>query len=255
MGEVVEALDTQTKPAVVLLSGGMDSATVLAMACDQGFACHALSFNYGQRHQVELDAARRVGKQFQVASHRWVKLDVTFGGLAGSALTDDIPVPKDRTFEQITGLSHGTTATHHHDIPVTYVPARNTLFLSYALALSETLECSDIFIGVTALDCSGYPDCRTQYIQAFEHMANLATRVGVQGRRLTIHTPLIHWTKKQIVETGLGLGVDYSLTHSCYDPDDQGHRCGRCDSCLLRQRAFEEVGMTDPALASGRRGD
>lgn len=255
MNHEIKSPNTRIKQAVVLLSGGMDSATALAIAYDQGFACHALSFDYGQRHHVELKAARKIGQRFQVASHRWVKLDVTFGGLAGSALTEDIPVPKDRTFEQITGFLNQNHASprhgsHRNDIPVTYVPARNTLFLSYALALSETLACTDIFIGVTALDCSGYPDCRPEFIQAFERMANLATKASVQGSSLTIHTPLIHMTKKQIVQAGLALGVDYGLTHSCYDPDDRGRACGRCDSCLLRKRAFEELGMTDPALTS-----
>jgi 7-cyano-7-deazaguanine synthase len=224
-----------TKPAVVLLSGGLDSATTLAIARSQGYACHALSFDYGQRHRVELDAARRVGKQLGVVSHRWVQIDLRAFG--GSALTADIDVPKDRDESRMAA-----------DIPVTYVPARNTIFLSYALALAEVIGSRDLFIGVNAVDFSGYPDCRPAYIAAFQAMANLATKAAVQGQSLTIHTPLIDWPKIRIIEEGLRLGVDYSLTHSCYDPAATGQPCGRCDACLLRQHAFAALGRRDPVL-------
>lgn len=220
--------------AVVLLSGGLDSATTLAIAREQGFDCHAISFNYGQRHEVELEAARRVAAHLGVASHRWVELDLRAFG--GSSLTDDIDVPKDRDESQ---MANG--------IPVTYVPARNTVFLSYALALAEVIDSGDIFMGVNAVDYSGYPDCRPQYIAAFEAMANLATKAAVEGRPLLIHTPLIDWPKTRIIERGLELGVDYGLTHSCYDPDDSGCACRRCDSCRLRLAAFDALGRTDPA--------
>lgn len=227
--------------AVVLLSGGLDSATTLAIARSEGYECHAMSFDYGQRHRVELDAARRVAESLGVASHRWVHLDLRLFG--GSALTDRIDVPKDR---EESAMSQG--------IPVTYVPARNTIFLAYALALAEVLGSGDIFIGVNAVDYSGYPDCRPEYIEAFERTANLATRAGVEGKRLRIHTPLIQWPKTRIIETGLKLGVDFSLTHSCYDPQPDGkgglRACGRCDSCLIRQSAFGQLGMPDPVLRS-----
>lgn len=221
--------------AIVLLSGGLDSATTLAIARSQGFDCHAISFDYGQRHRVELDAARRVAQQLGVRSHRWIKLDLTAFG--GSALTADIAVPKDRDDD---AMSHG--------IPITYVPARNTIFLSYALAFAEVIGSNDLFIGVNAVDYSGYPDCRPQFIEAFEKLANLATKVGVEGHHLKIHTPLIDWPKTTIIERGLALGVDFSLTHSCYDPTPDGKACGHCDACLLRQRAFEQLGTTDPVL-------
>ena len=231
-------LASRTKKAVALLSGGLDSATTLAIARDMGFACHALSFDYGQRHRVELAAARRVARSLGVASHRWVTIDLrTFGH---SALTDDIPVPKDRA-------PQSKTRNPKSEIPITYVPARNTIFLSYALALAEVIESTDIFIGVNAVDYSGYPDCRPEFIRAFERTANLATRAGVEGNKLKVHTPLIHWTKTKIIRRGLELGVDYSLTHSCYDPSRSGKPCGRCDACLIRERAFEELGMCDPA--------
>jgi len=224
------------EPAVVLLSGGLDSATTLAIARDAGFACHALSFDYGQRHRVELDAAKRVARQLGVASHRWVTLDLRAFG--GSALTDDIDVPKDRDETQMT-----------RGVPVTYVPARNTIFLAYALAFAEVLGAADVFIGVNAVDYSGYPDCRPQFIAAFERMANLATKAAVEGEvKLTIHTPLIDLPKTAIIQRGLALGVDYSLTHSCYDPSPDGEPCAHCDSCLLRQKAFAALGMTDPVL-------
>ena len=220
-------------PAVVLLSGGLDSTTVLAMAREQGFTPYALSFRYGQRHSVELEAASRVAETIGVARHVIADIDLrTFGG---SALTADIDVPK-----------HADVAEVTEDIPSTYVPARNTIFLSFALAFAETVAAQDIFIGVNALDYSGYPDCRPEFIQAFEDMANLATRAGVEGARLRIHTPLISMSKAEIVTTGLRLGVDYSITSSCYDPDGQGRPCGHCDSCLLRLKGFSEAGQSDP---------
>jgi 7-cyano-7-deazaguanine synthase len=226
-----------TKPAVVLVSGGLDSATVLAIARSQGYEPYALSFRYGQRHSVELDAARRVASALGAAQH--VVADIDLRVFGGSALTDDIDVPRHESADDLEG-----------GIPVTYVPARNTVFLSFALAWAETLGATDVFIGVNALDYSGYPDCRPEYIAAFEHMANLATKAGVEGReRLKIHAPLIELTKAQIIQRGLALGVDYSLTHSCYDPDAAGNACGRCDSCLLRARGFAQLGLEDPALA------
>ena len=232
---------TITRPAVVLLSGGLDSSTVLAIARADGYTPYALSFRYGQRHDVELDAARRVAEKQGVARH--VVADIDLRVFGGSALTDDIDVPHHDSAEEL-----------GEEIPVTYVPARNTVFLSFALAWAETLEASEVFIGVNALDYSGYPDCRPEYIRAFENMANLATKAGVEGRQhLRIHTPLIDMTKAQIIGRGLELGVDYSLTHSCYDPDAQGRACGTCDSCLLRRRGFAELGMEDPALV-GRPG-
>jgi 7-cyano-7-deazaguanine synthase len=222
------------KQAVVLLSGGLDSATVAAIAASEGFAVHALSFSYGQRHSFELEAARRVAKSLQVAEHRVVAIDLRVFG--GSALTDDLAVPKGRTSDEM-----------EHGIPVTYVPARNTIFLSFALAWAEVLESSDVFIGVNALDYSGYPDCRPEYIHAFEQMANLATKASVEGRqKLKIHAPLMHLTKAQIIRRGTELGVDYSLTSSCYDPTPDGMPCGRCDSCFLRRKGFRENGIDDP---------
>lgn len=229
---------TQTKKAVVLLSGGLDSATVLAIARAEGYELYALSFSYGQRHAWELQAATRVAASIGVAQHRVANIDLRVFG--GSALTDDIAVPKGRAADE---MSHG--------IPITYVPARNTIFLSFALAWAEVLGSSDIFIGVNALDYSGYPDCRPEYIAAFEKMANLATKAGVEGRQsLHIHTPLIALTKAQIIGRGIELGVDYSLTSSCYDPSPAGEPCGECDSCLLRQKGFRENGMEDPLKRS-----
>jgi 7-cyano-7-deazaguanine synthase len=228
--------DSLNPKAVVLLSGGLDSATTLAIAAADGYACHALSFDYGQRHRIELDAAVAVARAMAVARHKWVTLDLRAFGQ--SALTDSIDVPKDRRPDAM-----------GDDIPVTYVPARNTIFLSYALAYAEVLGSSDIFIGVNAVDYSGYPDCRADYIRAFQQMGRLATRAGVQGAALTIHTPLIDLHKADIIRRGLALGVDYGLTHSCYDPDPAGRPCGHCDACILRTGAFEELGMTDPALA------
>ncbi len=230
---------TEPKKAVVLLSGGLDSTTCAAIAKNQGFDVYALSFRYGQRHQVEIEAARKIAAQFDIKRHVVTDIDLrTFGG---SALTADIAVPKgDSTSEIGTG------------IPVTYVPARNTIFLSFALAFAEVLQAWDIFVGVNAVDYSGYPDCRPEYVKSFETMANLATKAGVEGtQRLTIHTPLIHLTKAEIVQKGLGLGVDYSMTTSCYDPDPSGAGCGHCDACLLRLKGFAEAGVSDPALYGG----
>jgi 7-cyano-7-deazaguanine synthase len=222
------------RKAVVLLSGGLDSTTVLAFARSQGFEPHALSFRYGQRHAIELQAAQRVAAAQGVAGH--VVCDIDLRVFGGSALTSDIGVPKHTSVDDV----------DDENIPVTYVPARNTVFLSFALAYAEVLGATDIFIGVSALDYSGYPDCRPEYIEAYENMARLATRAGVEGSALTIHTPLIHKTKAETIELGLGLGVDYGLTSSCYDPDEQGHACGHCDSCLLRLKGFAEVGAEDP---------
>lgn len=220
--------------AVVLLSGGLDSTTVLAMANQEGYEVYAMSFRYGQRHSIELERARRVAEAMSVSRHQIVDIDLR--AIGGSALTDEIDVPKERSEEE---MSSG--------IPITYVPARNTIFLSFALAWAEVLEAEDIFIGVNALDYSGYPDCRPEYIAAFERMANLATKAGIEGRhRLKIHTPLIAMTKADIIRAGLKLGVDYSLTHSCYDPTPEGLACGKCDSCLLRLKGFSEAGASDP---------
>lgn len=219
--------------AIVLLSGGLDSATMLAIANNEGFSCYAVSFDYGQRHRIELNAAQQVASQIGVVNHRKITLDLRAFGR--SALTDDIKVPKDRD-----------VPTMRKSIPLTYVPARNTIFLSYALAMAEVIGSSDVFIGVNAVDYSGYPDCRPEYIRAFEQMANLATQATVEGCKITIHTPLMELSKTQIIERGLQLNVDYSLTHSCYDPDSSGNPCLRCDACLLRIRAFEQLGMTDP---------
>jgi 7-cyano-7-deazaguanine synthase len=223
--------------AVCLLSGGLDSATCLALAHREGYRCYALSFDYGQRHVIELEAAARIAESLGAAEHRILQLDLrTFGN---SALTSDLEVPKGRTEEVMTS-----------EIPVTYVPARNTIFLSLALAWAEVLEANSIYIGVNALDYSGYPDCRPEFITAFEKMANLATKTGVEGRtRLKIHTPLLHLTKAGIVKLGRDLGVNFSLTHSCYDPDPHGRACGLCDSCLLRRKGFAEAGMVDPSVS------
>ena len=227
---------TTPAPAVLLLSGGLDSTTMLALAVQQGFDVHAMTFRYGQRHSAEIDAARRVARHYGVRDHVVVDIDLrTFGG---SALTADIAVPKDRTDDAIA-----------HGIPITYVPARNTIFLSFCLAWAEVLGASDIFIGVNALDYSGYPDCRPEYIAAFQTMANLATRGGVEGTTpMRIQTPLLDLTKRAIVELGFSLGVDYASTLSCYDPSPDGIACGRCDACRLRLKGFTEAGATDPAL-------
>jgi 7-cyano-7-deazaguanine synthase len=218
--------------AVVLLSGGLDSATVAAIAKQQGFSLHALSFDYGQRHRIELQCAGRIAAELG-ARHSVVAFDLRQFG--GSALTADIAVPKNRPEQQ---MSRG--------IPVTYVPARNTIFLSFALGMAEVIGASEIFIGVNALDYSGYPDCRPEFIDAFQNLANLATKAGVEGRRFTIHAPLIHMTKAEIIKAGTELGVDYSLTSSCYDPSLEGLACGHCDSCQLRRKGFAEAGIVDP---------
>jgi 7-cyano-7-deazaguanine synthase len=221
-------------PAVVLLSGGLDSATVLAIAKQQGFTPFALSFRYGQRHSVEIEAAQRVAKAANVSSHVIVDIDLRVFG--GSALTADIAVPKDRSAVEMSSSN----------IPVTYVPARNTVFLSYALAFAEVTHAADIFIGVNAVDYSGYPDCRPEFISAFERMSNLATKAAVEGQRLKIHAPLIQMSKAEIIRTGTSLGVDYSLTLSCYDPDTQSRACGHCDSCQLRRAGFGAAQLDDP---------
>jgi 7-cyano-7-deazaguanine synthase len=230
-------LDSQPrKHTVVLLSGGIDSATCVALAKLQGFDVYALSFNYQQRHLIELEAARRVACALKVSDH--LILDLPLGKIGGSALTSNLEVPKNSTLEQITSR-----------IPITYVPARNTIFLSFALALAEVLDTGDIFIGVNALDYSGYPDCRPQYIKAFEKMANLATKKTVeQELRIRIHTPLITLSKAQIIQKGIELGVDYAMTHSCYDPGLNGAACGCCDSCVLRKKGFSEAGILDPTV-------
>ncbi len=225
---------SNNKKAVVLLSGGLDSATVLAIARSQGYEVFALSFSYGQRHSWELEAAKRVAHSQGVQDHKTAIIDLRIFG--GSALTDSIEVPKGRSADE---MSHG--------IPITYVPARNTIFLSFALAWAEVLGSSDIFIGVNVLDYSGYPDCRPEYIAAFERMANLATRAGVEGHQsLKIHTPLITLSKADIIRSGIELGVDYGLTSSCYDPALNGQPCGRCDSCILRLKGFRDNGADDP---------
>jgi len=223
------------KKAVVLLSGGIDSATTLAIAKDSGYEVYAISFRYGQRHHFEIEAAKKIVSEIDVAKHLIMNIDLSSFG--GSALTDDIPVPKGKKVENI-----------GKDIPVTYVPARNIIFLSLALGWAEVLECTDIFIGVNAIDYSGYPDCRPEFIETFEKAVNLGTKIGVEGNRIRIHTPLISLTKAEIIKKGIELGVNYSLTHSCYDPDEKGRACGKCDSCLLRKKGFGEVGVKDPTV-------
>jgi 7-cyano-7-deazaguanine synthase len=222
-----------TKPAVVLLSGGLDSATVLAVAKTGGYEPHALSFRYGQRHSAEIEAAENVARALGAAEHKIAQIDLRLFG--GSALTDDIAVPKSRS-----------EAEMGNDIPITYVPARNTIFLSFALAWAEVLGSTDIFIGVNALDYSGYPDCRPEYIRAYENMANLATRAGVEGARVHIHAPLMELTKAQIIGLGSSLGIDYGLTVSCYEASPSGEACGCCDSCQLREKGFSQLGIPDP---------
>jgi len=223
-------------PAVVLLSGGMDSATALAMAVSEGYTVYALTVRYGQRHEVEIEAARRIAERFGVARHVVVELDLRpFGG---SALTSDLAVPKDRPAGEI-----------GREIPVTYVPARNTIFLALALAWAEVLGANDIFLGVNAIDYSGYPDCRPQYLEAFERLARLATKAGVEGRQqVRIRAPLLYLSKAEIIRKGMALGVDYGLTRTCYDPSPAGEACGRCDACQLRRRGFAEAGFEDPAV-------
>jgi 7-cyano-7-deazaguanine synthase len=222
------------KKGVVLLSGGLDSTTVMAIARSNGYEIYGLSFSYGQRHALELEAARRVARALNAKKH--LVMDLDLAKIGGSALTGDIEVPKGHNEGEMKG-----------EIPVTYVPARNTIFLSHALAWAEVLGASDIFIGVNAIDYSGYPDCRPEYIEAFERMANLATKAGVEGKtKVKIRTPLINMTKADIIRKGIELGVDYGMTHSCYDPSPEGMPCGRCDSCLLRKKGFREAGITDP---------
>lgn len=224
------------KRAVALASGGLDSSTAITLARIQGFDIYALSFDYGQRHQCEIEAARRVLQSLGITHHKIAKIDLRMFG--GSALTADIEVPKNRESNRIPS-----------EIPVTYVPARNTIFLSFALGWCEVLNAQDIFIGVNAVDYSGYPDCRPGFLEAFERLANLATKAGVEGKaRFKIHAPLLHMTKAQIIRTGIEAGVDFSLTHSCYDPADEGAACGICDSCILRKRGFEEAGVPDPTI-------
>jgi 7-cyano-7-deazaguanine synthase len=223
----------QPRPAVVLLSGGIDSTTTLAIAIAEGYETYALSFDYGQRHQIETEAARRVADSLGVKEHCIAKLDL--GIFGGSALTTSIDVPKQRSEQEIAD-----------EIPVTYVPARNTIFLAYALAWAEVIQADDIFIGVNAIDYSGYPDCRPKFIEAFENLANVGTKAGVEGRRFQIHTPLIKRSKADIIRKAVDLSVDLSLTHSCYDPTPEGLACGECDSCLLRLKGFREAGVTDP---------
>ena len=221
------------KRAVVLLSGEIDSTTTLAIAIAEGYEAHALSFDYGQRHQIETEAARCVANSLGAKEHRVAKIDL--GVFGGSALTADIAVPKQRSGKEIA-----------HGIPITYVPARNTVFLAYALAWAEVMGGSDIFLGVNAIDYSGYPDCRPEFIEAFENLANIGTKAGVEGRRFQIHTPLIKFSKAEIIRKAVELDVDLSLTHSCYDPTPEGLACGECDSCLLRLKGFREAGMKDP---------
>ena len=221
------------KRAIVLLSGGIDSATTLAIAIAEGYEAYALLFDYGQRHEIETNAARRVADSLGAREHRVAKIDLRVFG--GSALTDDVAVPKQRSEKEIA-----------HGIPVTYVPARNTIFLAYALAWAEVILANDIFLGVNAIDYSGYPDCRPEFIEAFEILANLGTKSGVEGKRFQIHTPLIKFSKAQIIRRAVELDVDLSLTHSCYDPTQEGLACGECDSCLLRLKGFREVGIKDP---------
>jgi len=221
------------KRAVVLVSGGIDSTTTLAIAIAGGYEAYALSFDYGQRHQIETQAARRVAKSLGAKEHRIAKIDLRVFG--GSALTDDLDVPKQRSETEIA-----------QDIPITYVPARNTIFLAYAIACAEVIPANDIFLGVNAIDYSGYPDCRPEFIEAFETLANLGTKTGVEGRRFQIHAPLIKSSKAEIIRKAVELGIDLSLTHSCYDPTPEGLACGECDSCLLRFKGFREAGMTDP---------
>jgi len=225
---------TESKKAVVLSSGGVDSTTLMAIAKEEGYEIYSLSFNYGQRHSCELDAAKRVARVLGAQEHRIIDIDL--GKIGGSALTDKIDVPKARSESEM-----------KNEIPVTYVPARNTIFLSYALAWAEVLGASDIFMGVNAIDYSGYPDCRPEYIKAFENMANLAIKAAVEGKmKIHIRTPLIQMTKAEIIRRGVELGVDYRLTHSCYDPSPDGKACGQCDSCLIRKKGFREAGVTDP---------
>ena len=230
---------SEGKRAVVLSSGGLDSTTAMAIAKSEGYDIYSLSFRYSRRHGLELKAAQQVARKLDARKH--LVIDIDLAKIGGSALTDDIDVPKARTYEEM-----------DKEIPVTYVPARNTIFLSYALAWAEVLRSSDIFIGVNAIDYSGYPDCRPEYVEAFEHMANLATKAGVEGKtKIKIRTPLIQMTKAQIILRGIELGVDYGMTHSCYDPSPDGKACAQCDSCLLRKKGFKEAGIPDPTAYIG----
>jgi 7-cyano-7-deazaguanine synthase len=227
------------KKAIVLSSGGLDSTTAMAVARDEGYEIFSLTFRYGQRHVREIEAAERVARAMGAKEH--LLIDIDLAKIGGSALTDDIDVPKARTRQEMEA-----------EIPVTYVPARNTIFLSYALAWAEVLGAADIFLGVNAVDYSGYPDCRPKYIEAFEHMANLATKAGVEGKtQIRIRAPLMDMSKAQIIRKGMALGVDYALTHSCYDPSPEGKACGQCDSCLLRKKGFMEAGIPDPTSYAG----
>jgi len=225
-----------SKKGVVLVSGGLDSTTIMAIVKHEGYDIYALSFDYGQRHGQELEAARKVAKHFGTKRHLILRLDLDTIG--GSALTEDIPIPKGRKLKEIGSGK----------IPITYVPARNTIFLAYALAWAEVLNATDIFIGVNSVDFSGYPDCRPEFIESFQKMANLATKASVEGKGIKIHTPLIHMTKGEIIKKGIYLGVDYAMTLSCYNPGKDGLPCGECDSCLLRKKGFEEAGITDPLI-------
>jgi 7-cyano-7-deazaguanine synthase len=236
---ILKGLDHRSlRRAICLLSGGIDSATCLGIAREEGYECYCLSFDYGQRHAIELRSAALIAQQLEAREHRTVKIDLRAFG--GSALTSDIEVPKYRREDAMKSA-----------IPVTYVPARNTIFLSFALAYAEVISASDIFIGVNAIDYSGYPDCRPEFIRAFERMANLATKAGVEGTtKMVIHTPLIEMTKAEIVRKAVEVGVNLSLTHSCYDPDERGCPCGACDSCILRSKAFHEAGLADPAVTA-----
>jgi len=224
------------RKGVVLVSGGLDSTTILAIVKHEGYDIYALSFDYGQRHKLELKAAQKVARHFGAKRHLILRLDLDTIG--GSALTEDIPIPKGRKLKEIGS----------DEVPITYVPARNTIFLAYALAWAEVLDASDIFIGVNAIDYSGYPDCRPEFIESFQRTANLATKAGVEGKGIKIHTPLIKMTKGEIIEKGISLGVDYAMTHSCYSPEKDDLPCGQCDSCLLRKKGFEEAGIPDPLL-------
>ena len=225
-----------SKKAVVLLSGGLDSTTIMAIVKNKGYEIYALSFDYGQRHKLELEAAQKVAGHFGAKSHLIPRLDLDTIG--GSALTEDIPIPQGRKLKEIGS----------DDVPITYVPARNTIFLAYALAWAEVLDATDIFIGVNSVDFSGYPDCRPEFIQSFQNTANLATKAGVEGKGIKIHTPLINMTKGEIIKKGISLGVDYAMTHTCYSPKKDGLPCGKCDSCLLREKGFKEAGIADPLV-------
>ncbi len=224
------------KKGVVLVSGGLDSTTITAIMKHEGHDIYALSFDYGQRHKIELEAARVIADHFGAKRHLTLRLDLN--AIGGSALTEDIPIPQGRNLTEISSTG----------IPITYVLARNTIFLAYALAWAEVLDATDIFIGVNAIDFSGYPDCRPEFIESFQTMANLATKAGVQGKGITIHAPLINMTKGEIIKKGISLGVDYAMTHSCYNPGKDGLPCGECDSCLLRKKGFEDAGIPDPLL-------